>query len=359
MSELTEKSILCRITDGLDLYFPPFLIVSGVVCNVLVVLVMRSAYFRSLSTSFYMMANAVVDTFSLISLLTVDWLNVNYPSTIYRGPDSHYMCKFFHFFGWVSSDVGVLLTMAMTLERGLAITFPLQSSSWCTTKRAKRVTVLVFIFASIKDVNFLFTSDTYALYESDRLCYVYLDSANLEIFWKFVWPWIHNVFLIVSFVAIIISNIIIIRHIKMSDKIRKAQHQLSASSATDCVTKAARLRQGSRKRQVATMLLVDSFTVIVCTLPFSIFTTIDSNVVILDGSSGERDWKRFISSMSFYLLYVNRCVNFYLYSWSGTRFREALLVVIGCKKNEQKTPRVATISYAKVNSVHTCHSIAE
>lgn len=272
MSELTEKSILCRITDGLDLYFPPFLIVSGVVCNVLVVLVMRSAYFRSLSTSFYMMANAVVDTFSLISLLTVDWLNVNYPSTIYRGPDSHYMCKFFHFFGWVSSDVGVLLTMAMTLERGLAITFPLQSSSWCTTKRAKRVTVLVFIFASIKDVNFLFTSDTYALYESDRLCYVYLDSANLEIFWKFVWPWIHNVFLIVSFVAIIISNIIIIRHIKMSDKIRKAQHQLSASSATDCVTKAARLRQGSRKRQVATMLLVDSFTVIVCTLPFSIFT---------------------------------------------------------------------------------------
>lgn len=107
------------------------------------------------------------------------------------------------------------------------------------------------------------------------------------------------------------------------------------------------------------MLLVDSFTVIVCTLPFSIFTTIDSNVVILDGSSGERDWKRFISSMSFYLLYVNRCVNFYLYSWSGTRFREALLVVIGCKKNEQKTPRVATISYAKVNSVHTCYSIAE
>lgn len=86
MSELTEKSILCRITDGLDLYFPPFLIVSGVVCNVLVVLVMRSAYFRSLSTSFYMMANAVVDTFSLISLLTVDWLNVNYPSTIYRAP---------------------------------------------------------------------------------------------------------------------------------------------------------------------------------------------------------------------------------------------------------------------------------
>ena len=356
MIHSTEKSILCRITDGLDLYFPPFLIVSGVVCNVLVVLVMRSVYFRSISTSFYMMANAVVDTFSLIGLLTVDWLNVNYPSTIYRGDNSHYMCKFFHFFGWVSSDAGVLLTTAMTLERGLAITFPLQSSSWCTTKRAKRVTILVFIFVSIKNVNFLFTSDTYALNESDRLCYVYLDSENLKIFWKFVWPWIHNVFLFISFVAIIISNVIIIRHIKVSDKIRKTQRSLGSS---ECAGGQIGPRQGSRKRQVASMLLVDSFTVIVCTLPFSIFTTLDSNMVLLAGSSGERDWKRFISSMSFYLLYVNRCVNFYLYSWSGTRFREALLYVIGYKKSKQKQPRVATISYTKVNtSVHACQSIA-
>lgn len=354
-----NKSILCRITDGLDFYFPPFLIVTGVVCNVLVILIMRSAFFRSLSTSFYMMANAVVDTFSLISLLTVDWLNINYPSTIYRGEDSHYMCKFFHFFGWVSSDSGVLLTTAMTLERGLAITFPLKSSSWCTTKRAKRVTVLIFVFVTIKNINFLFTSDIYALKESDRLCYVYLDSENLKIFWKFVWPWIHNIFLLVSFTAISISNIIIIRHIKISDKIRKAQHHSSIYKSRECLSVPVRTRPGSRKRQVATMLLVDSFTVIVCTLPFSVFTTIDSNTAILEGSSSDRDWKRFISSMSFYLLYVNRCVNFYLYSWSGTRFREALLFVICCRRKNNRKPRIATISYAKGNSVLTCHSTTE
>ncbi|XP_061196842.1 uncharacterized protein LOC133205115 [Saccostrea echinata] len=307
------------------------------------------------------MANAVVDTFSLASLLTVDWLNLNYPSTIYRGEHSHYMCKFFHFFGWVSSDSGVLLTTAMTLERGLAITFPLRSSSWCTTKRAKRVTVLVFIFVFLKDVNFLFTSDTYALNESDRLCYVYLDSENLKIFWKFVWPWIHNIFLLVSFTAIIISNIIIIRHIKISDRIRKDQHNCSMYKSRECLPESVKTKPGSRRRQVATMLLVDSFTVIVCTLPFSIFTTIDSNTVLLDASRSEKDWKRFISSMSFYLLYVNRCVNFYLYSWSGTRFREALLFVIcGCKR-KRKPLRVVTISYSKGNTcgVHTCHNLTQ
>lgn len=82
------------------------------------------------------------------------------------------------------------------------------------------------------------------------------------------------------------------------------------------------------------MFLVDFFIVIVCMFLFLIFMIIDLNVVILDGLSGEWDWKWFIFFMLFYLLYVNRCVNFYLYSWSGIWFCEVLLVVIGCKKNE-------------------------
>lgn len=123
MFELIEKFIFCCIMDGLDFYFLFFLIVLGVVCNVLVVLVMRSVYFCLLFMFFYMMVNVVVDIFSLISFFMVDWLNVNYFLIIYRGFDFYYMCKFFYFFGWVSSDVGVLLIMVMMFERGFVIIF--------------------------------------------------------------------------------------------------------------------------------------------------------------------------------------------------------------------------------------------
>ncbi|KAK3105191.1 hypothetical protein FSP39_019427 [Pinctada imbricata] len=319
-----EVENIKAFTHGLCLYFPPFMIIIGSVCNILVVMVMRTVQFRYLSTSFYMCSNAAIDIFSLIVLLTVDWLHTNFPWTIFRGEHAHYMCKFFHFVGATSSDLGIILTAVMTLERGLAIMFPLKSSSWCTVKRARHVTIFLFCFTSVKNANYLFTSDIHTSHESDRLCYVYADTEALSYFWKSVWPWIHNTFLVLSFISIIFSNVIIIRHIRKSDKLRSKSvicHRVS--SATTVPHKLMR-RSQSRRRQIAIMLLIDSFTVIICTTPFSVYTTVDSNTTFLDGSEYQKAVKHLIASFSFYLLYVNRCANFYLYCLSGSRFRNAL-----------------------------------
>ena len=331
-----------NFTRGMSLYFPPIMIVVGSVCNILVVMVMRTVHFRYISTSFYMSSNAFIDTLSLLILLTVDWLHVNFPWTINRGEHAHYMCKFFHFFGATSSDLGVILTAVMTLERGLAITFPLKATSWCTVKRARHVTAFLVLFTSVKNVNYLFTSDIYTSYESDRLCYVYVNTEALAHFWRYVWPWIHNIFLTVSFVTIIICNIIIIRHIKHSDKMRKKSDIKQCGSNGAAPHKVLRKSQ-SRRRQIALMLLIDSFTVILCTAPFSIYLTIDSNTDFLSANEYERAVKHLISDITFYLLYMNRCANFYLYCLSGSRFRNSLKQVCSCSQKDARLARIMQI----------------
>ena len=46
--------------------------------------------------------------------------------------------------------MGVLLTVAMTTERSLAIQFPLRAPTLCTVKRAKTVTVGLFVLEFLK-----------------------------------------------------------------------------------------------------------------------------------------------------------------------------------------------------------------
>jgi hypothetical protein len=56
------------------------------------------------------------------------------------------------FTGWMTSDLGILLTAGMTTERALAILFPMKASKWCTIKKAKEVCAGIVLIVIIKDV---------------------------------------------------------------------------------------------------------------------------------------------------------------------------------------------------------------
>lgn len=338
-----RETNLCKAVNITNLYLPPILICMGTVCNILVVMVMSGAYFRFVSTSFYMSINAIIDTFSLLVLLTVHWINENFPLIIYRGYGAHIMCKVFMFFGWSTSDFGIILTAAMTLERSLAIIFPLKSTTWCTVRRAKRVTLILSVFVSVINIHFLFISDINPLNERDVLCKVEPKNPSVErTYWKHIWPWIHNIFLIISFGTIITSNTIIIRHLKISDNMKNwnSMNQIMRKISNDSSSGSLQSKlqkYPSRRRQIAIMLLVDSFTIIVCTFPYSVYTSVESNLdSFLDSNINEMAGKHLLATLSFYLLYVNRCANFYLYCLSGSRFRLALTTLCCNRKNKRK-----------------------
>ncbi|OWF41216.1 probable G-protein coupled receptor B0563.6 [Mizuhopecten yessoensis] len=338
---------LDQISAAINLYFPPILVVMGTICNCIVIKVMRSMYFRFLSTSFYMAINAFIDNFSLLFLLTVHWINANFPWIIYRGINAHFMCKAFNFFGWTSSDLGILLTAAMTLERSLAITFPLKAQKWCSVSRAKHMSLLLLVLAMIKNAHFLFTSGLMSQKQRYKLCEISSNNKNMVMFWRLIWPWIHHCFLFIMFTVIIISNIIILRHVKLSYIVQKAANVYYRTGSKKVETRTqVSTNPRSRRRQILMMLLADSITIVICTLPFSIYTSVTSNVVIEDDEAKSVDI--LIYSASFYLLYINRCANFYLYCLSGSRFRFALKFVCTYKRTMTNSYRMKT----NVNPAH-------
>lgn len=279
----------------INLYIPPILIILGTICNCLVVKVMVGRWFASVSTSVYLIAGTIADTASLLIALPAHWFYVNFPASIHRSEHSHVMCKFFNFFGWGSSDYGIILTVAMTVDKAIAILFPMKSQTLCTTKRAKRVIFTLVWIVILKESHFLFTSNIVPPGRTEQLCTVDIPNDTYRIFYEKLWPTIHNFFLFLSFTIIIISNIIIISKIKRSRDFKKFSDSMRISQPVDRI----------KGRQITIMLLVESFTLVILTLPFSLYVTVinkepDQNDLHMKATN------QLVFAIVFYLLYVNR-----------------------------------------------------
>nr|KAG5698936.1 hypothetical protein BaRGS_024857 [Batillaria attramentaria] len=297
MAEGDEKVIEDVIAKNIDFYLPPILFVVGVTANIFVVMVMQSRHFRHMSTSFYMSVSSSTDLVSLLVSLPVHYLYVNFPQVFDNARGAHAMCGFFNLFGWGSSDVGVLLTVAMTTERSLAIKFPLKA----------KVTAL--------------------------LCVVDLSDPGYKTFYEEFWPYIHNIFLLIAFTIIIIGNVIITVHVRRSeDKDMGGEGQMQKSVGGGGAGKG---KMASKTRQLSLMLIIDSATIVLCTLPFSIFIVISDSIQVFDGTPQGRGMSNLVFAIVFYLLYVNRCANFFLYCVSGARFRQALRDILQRKPSKR------------------------
>ena len=325
------ESALDEETGLINLVVPPILVVIGNMFNILAILIMRSRYFRTLSTSVFMTACAVNDASSLLISLTSHWLSVNFPDAIIRNQYSHYMCKFFNFYGWSNCDFSIIVTMAMTADRAFAIMYPLKASSADTRKRAKIVLVIITLVVITKQFHFWFTSDMVPAGRKDRMCDVFPPTALYYYFYRQVWPWIHISFLTVCFVIIIASNCVIIRSIRKSTGNKSFKGSFSAKSArrTDCPQRFTS-RSNTKWRQTAIMLLTESFTLLLLTYPFSVHLAVTLRMTDQQTDAQTQAVNAFVFSIVFYLLYSNKCVNFCLYFSTGSRFRQALWEILKC-----------------------------
>ncbi|KAK3602745.1 hypothetical protein CHS0354_017201 [Potamilus streckersoni] len=344
-----------KIVDALDLYVPPVLIILGAVCNILVIVIMRSTYFQNVSTSLYISVNALVDFGSLVFVLPPHWIHVNFPWIISHGPNSDIMCKVLNFLGWYTSDYGIILTVAMTIERAIAMRFPLKAASWCTLRKVKRVIFSLGIVILLKDFHIAIKSTLVEKDVSDRLCTYDTSDATYMYFVDNVWPHLHNVFLGISFILIIISNIIIVRSVRESDSLAIVFNSRRQQPNGSYVG-----RVSSRSRQLSIMMISDSLTIVVCTLPFAVFTTLEANIQLFQNTSEDGAKRHLLFSISLYLLYVNRCANFFLYCFSGQRFRLALKELCCCKiqRYESDTGHSEIMRRAFTDSNYTISTIS-
>lgn len=308
----------------IDVVYPPILIAVGVTCNVLIILVMRTKQFCRQSTSVFMTTGAINDALGLVVSMTTHWLHVSFDRIYYRHDVSN-ICKFLDFYGWGNCDFGILITSTMTVDRALAMTFPLKVKTK-SVKRA-RITVLVLTLIVVaKEFHFLIGSKMVPESRKERLCDVFPATDSYKFFWKDVWPWFHLSYLSVCFITIISSNIVLVFQIFKSIKFEKTINRVTENNNSKG-KEACKINHTSRTRNhlhaIAPMLIGESAVMLVLTFPFSVHLAISEyNPEFyrqLDTS--------LVFSVTFYMLYTNKCVTFFVYLVTGSKFRESLCQV--------------------------------
>ncbi|XP_076451268.1 uncharacterized protein LOC143287207 [Babylonia areolata] len=329
-----DVMLLRRITSAIDFWVPPFLFFVGTFTNTLVVMVMRSKHFRHMSTSFYMAVSAVVDTVSLLVPLPPHYLYVNFPHIFDSVRHVHVICAICHPSGWITSNLGVFLTVAMTIDRSLAIQFPLKAPTLCTVRKAKIVTVCLLLLELLVEGHVAFTTRVVPKGVLAYLCAVDTSfSDTYRIFHDIYWPYIHNVG-------------------------PRTAKDLGEGAKSSGGTQSG--KTSSKSRQLSLMLVIDSVSIITCTMPLTLYMMLFQSfqsINIFDNSPVDQATQGLLFAIGFYLIQVNHCANFFLYCLSGARFREALKeVVLPWKLKHQDNRftrffnKIATVSSISVNT---------
>ncbi|XP_048739366.1 uncharacterized protein LOC125653796 [Ostrea edulis] len=317
----------------LNTVYPPFLIVSGLICNILVVCVMRTRFFQRQNISVYMTALALNDASSLCISMTSHWLYVSFDN-IYDREKTADICKFLQLYGWGNCDFSILLSTTMSVNRAIAVSLPLETRSKYSSRKPKFVIFFLFLVVLIKNIHFVFSSKIVKMeYMRDKLCDVYPESESYRIFWEDVWPWLHVSFLVLCFFVIASSNGVLIRQLYVSSHLEIRRHQCSTRRESllftsgdmrsplkhrnSCFCSEHSNGSGDSKQwqTITPMLIGESVLILLLTFPFSI------QLAISNANAGH---SQMLFSITFYMLYTNKCATFFVYLITGSRFRLGL-----------------------------------
>lgn len=143
-----------KIIDNFMLYYTPVIVVGGSVGNILSVMVFFKTKLRKLSSSYYLAALGVSDTCFLLTSFC-NWFNF----IAYNLYNTNIFCQFFTFFSYLSNFLSVWYVVAFTVERFIAVLYPLKRQTMCTVRRAKMVLCGLTVVGSVINFPTIFFSN--------------------------------------------------------------------------------------------------------------------------------------------------------------------------------------------------------
>lgn len=323
---------------GLHKFLTPVIIVVGLVGNVTSFLVFVRTHVRRLSSSVYLAALAIADTGFLVQLF-ITWLNYIRIFLFHKEG----WCQAVVYLSYVCSFLSVWYVVGFTVERYIAVCYPLKRQDMCTSLRAKKVVLWLAVFACIA---YSFGAWTSGIVSSNPgqppQCQPLPKYRNLV-------DILNNVDTVITLIIPSIS--IFVLNVRLATKIKyfyakrmvmTATHLTTSSNINlNDVTERSMLSHASFTSEDATMvpassarqrsqititkmLLVVSTIFLLLNLPSHVIRVqafmmgfinphfMPSNTVIV--------WQQFFTI----IYYTNFSVNFFLYSLCGKNFRSAL-----------------------------------
>uniref|UniRef100_A0A182QYX4 G-protein coupled receptors family 1 profile domain-containing protein n=1 Tax=Anopheles farauti TaxID=69004 RepID=A0A182QYX4_9DIPT len=319
----------------INFYYVPALVLFGSIGNVLSVLVFFKTKLRKLSSSYYLAALGLSDTFYLMGQF-VAWANL-VDLKIYV---QEIWCRFFTFSSTLCCFLSVWFVVAFTVERFIAVLYPLKRQTMCTVRRAKIVILALTvcgIFISLPI--FFFASPQFSSSVNDTICDIvqeYKDQAAVFNVLDFI-----LVFVVPFTIIVVLNTITALTVWKFASirrtmtiprgygaNVRESRRQLNISNSqlfgngtvpVQQIQLFSRSKVANSQIKVTKMLLIVS-TVFVClNLPSYIVR------VMIYLESEHTNMNIYLVQSCFQLFFMtNFGINFILYCVSGQNFRKAI-----------------------------------
>ncbi|KAK7108374.1 probable G-protein coupled receptor B0563.6 [Littorina saxatilis] len=316
-----------RVAMWIDFIYVPICAGLGILGNMLSFCVLLSPRLSGSSTSVYMAALSVSD--SLVQVVNILFLVRKFPG---HETLRHGTCGLVYFLLYFSIHYNVIVMMGMTLERYLAIRFPLKASGWCTPRRARTtVVVMCVIVVAVNFHNLILRKMVWNDVLKTEVCAP--DGPTNEFFLFKVWPWIDGaVYCYIPLLTVSVLNVLIVLQMRSAQKFRGTSGS-AEQSASDV------------SRQVTVMLLLVTCTFLLLVGPMSILIVVE-RYVWFRTTIHEQAVFHLVRTILNNVAYTNHAINFCLYCLSGNRFRQEfarLFLPCVTKGKQHKSKQVLSI----------------
>lgn len=154
------------LLDIFHQYYIPLIILIGLVGNLLSCIVFLNTHLKMRSSSYYLAALASADFGFLVALLLV-WLN----STVgWRVFNKAGWCETLVYISAVCSSLSVWLIVAFTVERFIAVQYPLHRPHMCTIARAKAIVLVLVVLALLSHSYAFVTAGVMPAQDGSEVC---------------------------------------------------------------------------------------------------------------------------------------------------------------------------------------------
>ncbi|XP_076444961.1 neuropeptides B/W receptor type 2-like [Babylonia areolata] len=293
-----------RAALWIDYVYVPICSALGIAGNLISFCVLLSSRMSGASTSVYMAALAVSDT--LVQVCNILWLAQKFPGheVLRQGT-----CGFVYFFFFFSIHYSVIVMSGMTIERYLAIRFPLMANRWCTPTKARLAVTVMCVGVVALDFHYLVTMRmVWNDVMKTEACGP--DSPESQWFLHMVWPWItSSVNCYIPLATVAVLNVLIVRQMRAAAKFRGSTANTGAAEQADA------------SRHVTVMLLLVTCTFLLLATPVAVIQVVERYAWVRT-TLYEQAVFHLTRTICNNLYYTNHAINFLLYCLSGNRFRQ-------------------------------------
>lgn len=323
-----------RIEEILWLTFSPLIIVGGLIGNILTIVVLRTKYFNKIVVTRALLLLAICD--SIVLLLGPTRFYLNWSLTTRDKYDirtsAQLICKLHIFFECWMTQCTAWIIVFVSVMRLMSVTWPPKTKVWLTKFNTRLVLGVLIVLLFALNFHLFFTlslefkvdRDIYTCqFSSKRIQVVFdvQDAIQMSL---------------VPFCIVLVMNALILCILARA----RRQKSIRTTGGSDQFS------------SISSMLFAVCFVFLLTTGPLIITQLVWYTITPKPSS----DFSSLVFGCLNLLFYCNHVLNFYLYTLSGSQFRQTLVSVLLGKDRKRhegsRNPSLTTASLRLVNN-HT------